>query len=88
LLVEIEQRHGHDDIRELFKAISALGYDGFFLRNERLYRIEAFDPAVDQDLRNFGGERENYINNFLFLSTFNISTGRYDKLFEKFVEAV
>jgi len=88
LLVEIEQRHGHDDIRDLFKSISALGYDGFFLRNERLCRIEAFDIAVDQDLRNFGGGRGNYINNFLFLSTFNIATGQYKKLFEKFAAAV
>jgi FkbM family methyltransferase len=84
LLIEIEQRHGHADIAEVFKSIGSLGYDGFFLKKNRLCKIETFDVAVDQNLQNFGAGHENYINNFLFLASAKLAAGRYKQLFDKF----
>jgi FkbM family methyltransferase len=83
LLIEIEQRHGHADVREKFRSIESRGYKGFFLKNGKLNKIEGFDPAVDQNLSNFGQRRSIYINNFIFLAAPKLEARAYESFFQK-----
>jgi FkbM family methyltransferase len=64
LLIEIEQRHLVDvPIGNTFNKIIGLGYDGFFLQNNRLVEISLFDTKVHQNL---SSHKREYINNFIF----------------------
>lgn len=64
LLVEIEQRHLADiPIDIVFNKIFSLGYDGFFLENNKLVPISLFDVKVHQ---NQSPHHKKYINNFIF----------------------
>jgi FkbM family methyltransferase len=67
LLVEIEQRHIHRPISEVFGSILDFGYQGFYLRNGRIEGISGFDPGKDQDFEGALSAHGNYINNFIFV---------------------
>lgn len=64
LIVEIEERHTGQPIREAIADIEQLGYDAFFLRGKSLRRIDEFNPIKDH----LGVEdTPAYVNNFIFL---------------------
>jgi FkbM family methyltransferase len=73
LLVEIEQRHQHDDIRSTFALLDEMGYDGYAVRREGLAPVSEFDLERDQ-LRFVRAEPDatamppDYVNDFLFVS--------------------
>jgi FkbM family methyltransferase len=64
LLVEIEQRHCSEDVRDVFARIRAMGYRGEFLFEGKVRSIEQFDVRVMQDAANERTPR--YVNNFAF----------------------
>ena len=64
LIVELEERHTGQPIREAVGDIEALGYEAFFLRHGALQRIDNFVPERDH----LGVEdTPAYVNNFIFL---------------------
>jgi len=64
LIVELEERHTGQPIREAVAEIEALGYEAFFLRAGALQRISEFVPERDH----LGVEDTPvYVNNFIFL---------------------
>lgn len=67
LLVEIEQRHIHRPIDEVFGMILNHGYRGYFLRDGKLQGIGHFDAGKDQDFEASLHAPGKYINNFLFV---------------------
>jgi FkbM family methyltransferase len=73
LLIEIEDRHRKNAIRDVIDFLTDLDYSGFFLLNDRLRPLNEFDRELHQDSRNIGGwkshwERKGiYINNFIFV---------------------
>jgi FkbM family methyltransferase len=75
VLVEAEERHEPGSVRRVQAFFYSLGYQGYFVRQRRLARIEDFDPERMQrseDIADYtlGVPRarfERYINNFLFL---------------------
>ncbi len=82
LLIEIEQRHNQIDILDIFNLLESWGYDGFFLKQARLYRLGDFIAERDQLTSNFGIPGAHYINNFLFISHSRILSGDYKTLFK------
>ena len=63
LVIELEERyrpHAANSAREL---LEGLGYQGFFLMEDRLHGIAEFDPATMQDPDRLSSL---YINNFIF----------------------
>jgi len=63
LVIELEERyrpHAANSAREL---LERLGYQGFFLMEDRLHGIAEFDPATMQDPDRLSSL---YINNFIF----------------------
>ena len=84
LLVEIEERHNSRPINEVFEKILTFGYQGFFVKNGKLRALEKFDVSKDQSLENFGGLKQDYINNFLFLHQDKLADGKYSNLFDKY----
>ena len=83
LLIEIEQRHNKMNIEEIFDHIIQIGYEGFFLKNSKLFAIHHFDINSDQAEESFGN-LDLYINNFLFLPSKKISASKYKTLFQNF----
>ena len=73
LLVEIEQRHQQDDIRETFRLLDEIGYDGYAVRSDGLAPVAEFDLERDQ-LRFVRAAPDatampsDYVNDFLFVS--------------------
>jgi lipopolysaccharide/colanic/teichoic acid biosynthesis glycosyltransferase len=70
ILVEIEQRHHDREVGEIFDFLSDRGYDGWFVRGERLLPLELFDVQRDQ-LRFLTGDptetlQGDYVYEFLF----------------------
>lgn len=82
LLIEIEQRHNSQNIDSIFQMILELGYKGFFIKNNKLNRIETFNLQEDQSSENFG-DLNLYRNNFLFLCQDKIDNGTYKTLFDQ-----
>ena len=80
LLVEIEQRHIHRPIVEVFEKILGFGYQGFFIEIDRLIDLENFDVVRHQSMENFGDSKARYINNFLFLHQDRLADGEYSAL--------
>ncbi len=65
LLVEIEEKHTHRPIEDNIAAITALGYDGFFLGEGGVLRsLGAFDPITNHRQPTSG-----YVYNFIFVPT-------------------
>jgi FkbM family methyltransferase len=70
LLIEIEQKHHpNKDISEIFAQILELGYEGFFLLDGKLQRLDKFDEIKHQNIKNYEGLSslgKTYICNFIF----------------------
>lgn len=72
ILVEIEQRHREDDVRDTFRYLEGIGYRGCALYVDGLRALGEFDLERDQ-LRFLGpeyiaGDRpQGYINDYLFV---------------------
>ena len=66
LIVEIEQRHIHVDINEVFDTILNLNYSGFFIQNGQLIPLSNF--SYEKNQKPFLGNVKcgEYINNFIF----------------------
>lgn len=80
LLVEIEQRHNQRSISDVFEAIATLGYRGFFLLGGRLTPLSHFDVERHQSLSAFQAGSADYHNNFIFLASEKMESGRYSAL--------
>lgn len=70
LIIEIENRHKNNSVTNINNFLRSLDYDGFFMRGNKLHRMEEFDPIKDQDIKNIN-KHEYYINNFIFLTKQN-----------------
>src|SRR5262249_20015555 len=72
ILVEIEQRHQKEDIRDTFEHLIRLGYAGYALRADGPAPIDKFDVRRDQlDLLSAeflaGQMPEGYVHDFAFV---------------------
>jgi FkbM family methyltransferase len=73
LLIEIEERHRHNALRDVTDFFTPLKYSVFFLHGGRLHPSFEFRRALHQDSRNAPGWRSGwesrgvYINNFVFV---------------------
>ena len=66
MLIEIEERHRHNSISQMQKALSVYGYKGYFLKDGKLYSMENFSSEKYQKAENM---QTIYINNFAFLTS-------------------
>jgi FkbM family methyltransferase len=69
LLIEAEERHRPGAVASITSFLADYGYRGLFRDGSRLWQVEAFDPAVHQDVKcllSEGLHRDRYINNFIF----------------------
>ena len=73
LVVEIEQRHLKCDICDVFKTILELNYEGFFLNQGKLIKLDEFTYEKYQKpfLNNVSSKE--YINNFIFMPKSKLS---------------
>jgi FkbM family methyltransferase len=75
MLIEIEERHKPNSIRDVSEFLSELGYEGYFILNRNLMPMKYFDTSKYQDSGNIGGWKTSwkrsgiYINNFFFVPT-------------------
>jgi FkbM family methyltransferase len=73
MLIEIEERHKPNSIRDVSEFLSRLGYEGYFILNRNLVPMKYFDKSKYQDSSNIGGWKTNwkrsgvYVNNFFFV---------------------
>ena len=74
ILIEAEERHKLKTVENITTFLSELGYNGFFLFNNKLHSIEEFEKCTHQSLTksNSNVRKEQYINNFVFLTSKNI----------------
>lgn len=80
LIIEIEQRHIDRSISDVFDAILAFEYKGFFLDEGRLIELSEFDLVRDQNPSNLGKAAQRYINNFIFLHQHRLDNLEYAEL--------
>lgn len=68
-LIEVEERHNCGSVQRVAAFFARQSYAGFFLRDQSLIDIAAFDLASDQPVGNVGldGKIGRYINNFIFI---------------------
>ena len=69
MLIEIEERHRHDAISQMQKALSEYGYKGYFLKDGQLHSMEFFSIKKYQNVENM---QSIYINNFVFLTSIHL----------------
>lgn len=73
LMIEIEKRHNAKSYQIILKHLVAMGYDGFFLIENKWKKIKHFDQATHQSNDNTPIQASNwkprgvYINNFVFI---------------------
>jgi FkbM family methyltransferase len=68
LFVESEWAHIGDDVREVFKILGSIDYDGFFLDGNVLTNINHFSAEEHQILpRGNSASRKWYVKNFIFI---------------------
>jgi FkbM family methyltransferase len=73
ILIEIEERHRPNAIRDVNELLSDLEYEGYFLLNQDLVPVSCFDLTRHQNFEHIGGWRTNwkrfgvYVNNFFFV---------------------
>jgi FkbM family methyltransferase len=73
MLIEIEDRHKPNSIRDVSDFLVDLGYEGYFLLNRALVSMNEFDNVKYQNSRNIGGWKSKwerygvYVNNFFFV---------------------
>ncbi len=84
LLIEVEQRHCQHSINDIFNFLIDLGYEGYYLDNNKLKLLATFDVVSDQRLEDINKIQKSYINNFLFLHQDKINQKIYEELFKEF----
>jgi FkbM family methyltransferase len=73
MLIEIEERHKRNAIRDIQEFLLEIDYEGYFLLNRSLNPIRQFDVKVHQNVANIGGWKTQwkrygvYVNNFFFI---------------------
>ncbi len=73
LLIEIENRHKSNAVKEVCDLLEAIGYDGYFILDRRLISVSNFDLNVHQNPKNISGWKSGwkksgvYVNNFIFV---------------------
>jgi FkbM family methyltransferase len=70
LLIEVEERHKKNSLRNIIEALRPLDYQGFFLINGCLKRVELFDRGK---YHNYGDKHKQYVFNFIFIHNSSIS---------------
>ena len=74
LLIEIEDRHKANAVKDVPAFLKELDYSCFFILNGQLKAIEEFIPSIHQDSNNIGSYLDGYtrkgiyINNFIFIN--------------------
>ena len=70
IVVEVEERHNPGSVKRVSDFLRGLGYEGFYLHDEKLVPIAEFRIERDQPMRNVGtsGKIGRYINNFIFVA--------------------
>lgn len=68
LIIELEERHKPNTIKNVNKLLSDLDYHGFFFLNNRLHPIKIFDKDKYQNSKKENQKNHVYVNNFVFLS--------------------
>lgn len=68
IVCESENRHiTHGTVVDVLKFITDLGYEGWFIRQDRLLPLSEFDPLIHQSqLGDHYWESPSYCNNFIF----------------------
>jgi FkbM family methyltransferase len=73
MLIEIEERHKPNAVRDVHELLATIGYEGYFVLERRLMPGNCFDVIQHQNLGHIGGWKVNwrrsgvYVNNFFFL---------------------
>ena len=73
ILIEIEERHKPNSVRDVHEFFANLGYEGYFVLNKDLVPVGCFDLIRHQNAEHIGGWRTNwrrsgvYVNNFFFV---------------------
>jgi FkbM family methyltransferase len=67
LMVEIEERHKFNSIKNVSEYLGSLSYSGFFLQNDHLVSLNNFSVYEHQDINKLNLKGE-YINNFIFIT--------------------
>lgn len=67
IIIEIEQRHHTEPVRNIFSYLEVFGYEGWFfdIRQKKYVSIADFSAEVHQSLKQF--KTLGYVNNFVFL---------------------
>lgn len=72
ILIEIEDRHKPNNLKEVDAFLRSIGYEGYFILDRQLNSLDIFDPTIHQDPANVGGWKGGwkksgiYVNNFIF----------------------
>jgi FkbM family methyltransferase len=79
MIIEIEDRHKPNAIRDVGTFLTTFGYEGYFLLDRALTPISRFDFQAHQNTDNISGWGANsrkwglYVNNFLFIPAEDLS---------------
>ena len=63
LLVECEERHARNSVRDVESFLSGFGYSGFFVFDEKLLAVQEFNAELHQ---RSDAVRGSYVNNFIY----------------------
>ena len=73
MLIEIEERHKPNSVRNVHDFLRGFGYEGYFILNRQVMPVHQFDVLKHQNTQNIGGWETNwrrfgvYVNNFFFV---------------------
>jgi hypothetical protein len=73
MLIEMEDRHKPNSVRDVCKFLDELGYEGYFILDKELLSVSLFDKDRYQNSKNIGGWKSKwnrsgvYVNNFFFV---------------------
>lgn len=79
-LIEIEDRHKENAVRDVPAFLKQFGYEAFFILDGKIKPLSEFNKAVHQNSNNIGTWKDNYerkgvyINNFIFIQSGDVST--------------
>ncbi len=79
-LIEIEDRHKENAVKDVPAYLKQFGYECFFIIDGSLKPIAEFNSAVHQNSNNIGTWKDNYerrgvyINNFIFIQSSNANS--------------
>lgn len=80
LLIEIEDRHKENAVKDVPLFLNQFGYEAFFILDGKITHINGFNKSVHQDSNNIGTSKDNYvrrgvyINNFIFIPSSGVQT--------------